>query len=179
MLLAAHGSFLPAKTGKLIPQDAWVTLKNVPGELEGMAMVDHITPEELDRQIKLAREKGAFEPTAVSASFEPKNGRIVVDLNSGATFMFPVKLAQGLADANNEDLAEVEVIHGRIALYWKKLDVDLSISGLLAGLFGSKAWMSNLYENLRKKGRSRKSPAKAKAARTKGNLGGRPRQKIG
>lgn len=142
-------------------------------------MVDRITPEELDRQIKQAREKGDSEPKAVSAYFEPKNGRIVVDLNSGVTFMFPVALAQGLSDAENEDLAEVEVTPGGMGLYWETLDVDLSISGLLAGIFGSKAWMSDLYANLGKKGGSRKSPAKTKAARVNGKLGGRPRQKTG
>jgi len=142
-------------------------------------MADHITPAELDRQIHQAMEKGRSEPKAVSAYYEPRQKRIVVDLDSGVTFMFPVALAQGLADAGPFELAEVEVSPGGLGLYWETLDVDLSISGLLAGIFGTKSWMTTLYANLGKKGGSRSTPAKARAARKNGKLGGRPRQKLG
>jgi hypothetical protein len=47
--------------------------------------------------------------------------------------------------------------------------VDLSIPGLLAGLFGTKAYMA------RRAGQA-KSPAKAAAARENGRKGGRPRK---
>lgn len=134
-------------------------------------MAEHITPnEELDKQIKQAMAVGRLEPKAVSAYYAPKKGRIVVELDSGVTFMFPAELAQGLADADFDAL---------LGLYWPSLDVDLSISGLLAGIFGSPSWMFDLYVSLGKKGGSKKSEVKAQAARTNGKLGGRPRQKTG
>jgi hypothetical protein len=49
------------------------------------------------------------------------------------------------------------------------LDIDLSIPGLLAGLFGTTAYIA------RRAGRT-KSPAKASAARVNGAKGGRPRK---
>ncbi|PZR07781.1 MAG: DUF2442 domain-containing protein, partial [Azospirillum brasilense] len=49
------------------------------------------------------------------------------------------------------------------------LDADLSVPGLLAGLFGTRAFMA------RQAGRAT-SPAKAAAARANGARGGRPRK---
>jgi hypothetical protein len=46
--------------------------------------------------------------------------------------------------ANSDELPEVEVIGQGHDLHWEKLDVDLSVSGLLAGLFGTKpSWAAN------------------------------------
>lgn len=56
-------------------------------------------------------------------------------------------------------------------LHWEALDVDLSIPGLLTGLFGTKAYMA------RQAGRT-KFPAKAAAARANGLKGGRPRKQV-
>ncbi len=51
--------------------------------------------------------------------------RIVINLKSGATFSFPPEIAQGLAGASPEDLAEVEVTPSGDGLHWEKLDADL------------------------------------------------------
>jgi hypothetical protein len=50
--------------------------------------------------------------------------------------------------ANSDELAEVEVNGQGHDLHWEKLDVDLSVSGLLAGLFGTKAFMGRQYTDL-------------------------------
>jgi hypothetical protein len=69
---------------------------------------------------------------------------IVIRLNSGALFSFPPDIAQGLAGASPEDLAAVEIIPSRTALHWANLDADFTVSGLLSGRFGTKAWMATL-----------------------------------
>ncbi len=51
----------------------------------------------------------AVEPRAESAYYDQSRDRVVINLKSGATFSFPPALAQGLAGASPEDLAEVEV----------------------------------------------------------------------
>ena len=66
-------------------------------------------------------------------------------------------------------LAQVEILGTGYGLHWDALDADLSIPGLLAGLFGTKAFMA------RHAGRAT-SPAKAAAARANGAKGGRPRK---
>jgi hypothetical protein len=58
------------------------------------------------------------------------------------------------------------------ALHWENLDQDFSVAGLLAGIFGTKAWMAELG----RQGGSITSEAKRAAARANGQKGGRPRQ---
>ena len=113
----------------------------------------------------------ASEPRATKARYDRRRGRIVVDLVNGATFAFPPGLAEGLETATEEQLAQVEILGAGYGLHWELLDVDLSIPGLLAGVFGTRAFMA------RHAGRAT-SPAKAKAARTNGAKGGRPRRSV-
>jgi Protein of unknown function (DUF2442) len=127
-----------------------------------------------DAEIDAALERGeqalATEPRAASVRYDPKLGRIVIELTNGCTFAFPPRLAQGLEAATDEQLAAVEILGRGYGLHWEVLDVDLSIPGLLAGLFGTRAYMA------RRAGQAT-SPAKAAAARANGAKGGRPRKR--
>ena len=126
-----------------------------------------------DAQIDAALERGrtarAHEPRAVAARYDRRSGRVIVELANGCTFTFPPNLAQGLETATDEQLSEVEILGAGSGLHWEALDADLSISGLLAGLFGTKAYLAQ------QAGRAT-SPAKAAAARANGAKGGRPRR---
>jgi hypothetical protein len=86
----------------------------------------------------------AVEPRADSAYYDQSSDRIVINLKSGATYSFPPALAQGLAGASPEDLAEVEVTPSGDGLHWEKLDADFSVPALLAGVFGTEAWMAQI-----------------------------------
>jgi len=90
------------------------------------------------------RERLATEPRARSARYDAAADRIVIELTSGATFSFAPWLAQGLRGASAADLAEVEVLGRGFALHWERLDVDFSVEGLLAGRFGTRAWVAGL-----------------------------------
>jgi len=129
-----------------------------------------------DAQIDAATERGRIarrnEPRAASARYDRRLGRVIVELTNGCTFTFPPHLGQGLERATADQLAAVEVLGAGYGLHWEALDVDLSIPGLLAGLFGTKAYMA------RHAGRAT-SPAKAAAARANGAKGGRPRKSTG
>ncbi len=111
------------------------------------------------------------EPHARRARYDEKTRRIVVDLSNGAQFAFPPDLAQGLAGAKKSALKEIIVSPAGAGLYWPQLDADLTVSGLLAGIFGSKMWMRELAS----KGGKSVSKKKATAARVNGAKGGRPR----
>jgi hypothetical protein len=111
----------------------------------------------------------ASEPRAVSARYEDAIKRVVVDLTNGCVFAFPPHLAQGLESATDDQLAEVQILGSGYGLHWESLDVDLSIPGLLAGIFGTRSWMAA------NAGRTT-SEAKAAAARPNGAKGGRPRK---
>lgn len=139
-----------------------------------------IPAKELAEEIKAAKKVGhqtsKTEPRAVLARYDRKSGRIIVDLRSGVSFLFPTSLAQGLSEALPKDLAQVKVLADGFALYWESLDVALSIPDLLTGVFGSKSWMSRIYTEIGRKGGSQTSPIKARASRQNGQLGGRPKK---
>ncbi len=126
-----------------------------------------------DAEIDAAAQRGAVvqasEPRARAARYDRQLGRVVVDLTNGCTFAFPPRLAQGLESASDDELEKVEILGAGYGLHWEALDVDLSIPGLLAGIFGTKIYMA------RRAGQA-KSPAKAAAARANGAKGGRPRK---
>jgi len=128
-----------------------------------------LTGAQIDAAAKRGRIARDNEPRAASARYDRRRDRVIVELTNGCTFTFPPRLAQGLESATADQLAAVEVLGAGYGLHWEALDVDLSIPGLLAGLFGTKAYMA------RHAGRAR-SPAKAAAARANGAKGGRPRK---
>jgi len=133
--------------------------------------------DDLDRMFDEAERRGRqsarTEPRAISARYEASSGRVVVDLDNGCVFAFPARMAEGLEDASDSDLATVEILGAGYGLHWEALDTDLSIPGLLAGLFGTAAYMDRL--RAARAGRST-SPAKTEAARRNGAKGGRPRR---
>ena len=130
--------------------------------------------EELRQQFKAATRRAAaadrVEPRAVSARYEKRTNRIVVELTTGVVVSFPPAVLQGLTAASPHDLAQVVVSSHGTALHWENLDADFSVPDLLAGVFGTRAWMADLG---RKGGRTT-SEAKVAAARVNGRKGGRP-----
>jgi len=133
------------------------------------------TEEELEKQFEEAARRGKErmnkEPRAASAYYDRERDRIVVELMNGYTFMFPPELAQGLAGASAEDLAEVRIMPAGFALGWDKLDVHFSIAGLMAGRFGNKKWM----DELKRRQKRVASGAKAVTTRATGKKSCRPR----
>ncbi len=128
-----------------------------------------VTDEELQRARERGEELWATEPRASAARYDRKSGRVVIDLTNGSTFMFPARLAQGLTDASDDDLAQITLMGEGYALHWETINEGFTVPGLLAGLFGTRKYMAQLA------GRA-KSPAKAAAARANGAKGGRPRK---
>ena len=126
-----------------------------------------------DAQIDAARERGRIaqetEPRATSARYDPKSGRIIVELTSGATFAFPPELVEGLCDATAVQLSEIEVSPIGYGLHWPRLDEDYSVPGLMNGIFGTARWMAA------RAGRGT-SDKKAASSRENGKKGGRPRK---
>ena len=128
-----------------------------------------LTDAAIDAALERGRAANANEPRAAAARYDRASGRVIVDLENGCAFAFPPRLAQGLETASDDQLAAVEILGRGYGLHWEELDVDLSLPGLMAGLFGTKAWMA------RHAGRAT-SAAKAAASRANGAKGGRPRK---
>ncbi|HYH86560.1 MAG TPA: DUF2442 domain-containing protein [Pyrinomonadaceae bacterium] len=120
-----------------------------------------MSDEEFERQFAEATKRGEeamrTEPRAVSARYDRRRKRIVVELIDGCTFMFPPELAQGLAGASAEDLSDVRVMGPGFALGWDKLDTHFSVAGLMSGRFGNDAWMAQLAERRSRRATKRKT----------------------
>jgi general stress protein YciG len=137
-----------------------------------------ISDEEFDRQYAEATRRGkqssAKGTDAVAARYDKATRQVIVELATGAILIVPARLIQGLQNGTTKALSAIEILGAGSGLYWPKLDVDIGIAGLLAGVFGTRQWMSELGRS----GGKASSEAKRSAARANGALGGRPRKKI-
>jgi Protein of unknown function (DUF2442) len=138
-------------------------------KLNEKAIKEQIT--KAKEQTRLADE---VEPRATAAYYEQGARRIVVELSNGADFRFSPSSVQELVSATPDELAQVEVSPSGRTLRWQKLDADLSLPGLMAGIFGTKLWMAHLGQI----GGQATSEAKAEAARLNGMKGGRPKKVV-
>jgi len=125
--------------------------------------------EQAENRMQTLREAGY----AVSARYDRRASRVVVNLNTGVQLSVPTRNLEGLTDAPEEDLAEIEISPAGLGLHWPKLDADVYVPALLRGVFGSKKWMAAL---LGASGGKSTSAAKTAAARRNGHKGGRPRR---
>jgi hypothetical protein len=133
-----------------------------------MAVTDQEFAQAEERMVAL-RQAGR----AIAARYDRRTSRIVVRLNTGLELAFPPALAEGLAGAAPQDLAEIEISPAGLGLHWPRLDADLYVPALLQGVFGSRRWMA---AQLGAAGGRTRSPAKAVSSRENGRRGGRPRK---
>lgn len=134
------------------------------------------TSQEFDQMCDEAKRRGEAElranPLATSVRYDRQRGNVVIKLNNGCTLTVPTRLLEGLRDAAPRDLKQVKIMGPGLAIEWPTLDMQFTIRGLLAGVFGTQTWMEEL-------GRPRKklpSPSKARAARRNGRKSARPRK---
>jgi len=105
-----------------------------------MAITEHEL-EQAEQRMTVLREAGH----AVSARYDRRRSRVVVALSTGVELAFPTRLAEGLAVASPESLAEIEISPAGLGLHWPRLDADLYVPALLQGGFGSKGWMARQF----------------------------------
>ena len=125
--------------------------------------------EQAEKRMTSVRETGH----AVSARYDRRRSRVVVALNTGLELAFPTQLAEGLAGASPENLADIEISPAGLGLHWPRLDADLYVPALLQGIFGSKSWMAR---KLGTEGGKARTVAKVAASRANGRKGGRPKK---
>ena len=108
---------------------------------------------------------------AISARYDRRRSRVIVNLSTGIQIAFPTKLAEGLSGASPESLAEIEITPAGLGLHWPKLDADVYVPALLQGVLGTKSWMAR---QLGSKGGQAGAEAKTSASRENGRKGERP-----
>lgn len=130
---------------------------------------------ELEEATRRGEESLEKEPRAESIKFDEEENLIMLRLNSGCVFGFPPDLIKELQNAEPNEIAQAELTPLGTGVFWENLDADYTVTGLLNGIFGTKAWMKELGRS----GGRRKSEAKAEAARINGAKGGRPKKQTG
>jgi hypothetical protein len=82
-------------------------------------------------QFKAANARGAAAvargPIAQAARYDSRRGLIVITLEGGCEFAFPVALAEGLADAPRSKLRKIKISPNGLGLHWPLLDADLYV----------------------------------------------------
>jgi hypothetical protein len=133
------------------------------------------TDAEIDHAIERAHSL-RNEPlvTAVEYKSGPGLDLIILKLSDGRRHVIPRELLQGLESGTTKQIANVEIVGRGTGLHWPDLDADLYVPALLRGVYGTRRWMAQIGRN----GGLAKSPAKKKAARANGSLGGRPKREM-
>lgn len=139
-------------------------------------MTRSLTDNEILAQIPAARRRGEIslrvDPHARAARYIRRGRMVHIDLTTGSAFLVPVAKLDMLRGASDRELREVEVSPAGSALHWESLDADYSVAFLAELAFGLKT----LMRAAGRVGGSVRSPAKARAARSNGRKGGRPRK---
>jgi hypothetical protein len=120
-----------------------------------------------------ARSLQSSLPKAISAHYDRKSGRIIINLSSKLTLSFSPADAQGLENAKPSQLDDIEITPSGFGIHFPKLDANLYVPGLLEGFLGSRKWMAS---RLGQAGGQSRSVAKRSASRANGKLGGRPKK---
>jgi hypothetical protein len=110
------------------------------------------TDAEIDAAIQAARMFEKYDRQVACATYSSSTDSLLLRMEYGVTYSIPRRLLQGLRDAPTGDLGNIELLGRGTGLYWPALDVAHSVSGLLAGVFGSENWMNQLQLEV---GRSR------------------------
>jgi hypothetical protein len=132
-----------------------------------------VTRDEIKRANARATRLRNAGPTAVSARYDRRSGRVVVRLTSGLDVGFSPGDTQGLETAKPAQLDSIEISPSGLGLHFPKVDADLYLPALLEGVFGSRRWMA---AHLGERGGRARNAVKSAASRRNGQLGGRPRK---
>jgi hypothetical protein len=131
------------------------------------------TDAEIQEQLKESARLGEAEDErpASKISFSTGGKVVTISFADGFALTFPSSVIKELRNARTSDILKGRLTAAGDAVHWDDLDAHYTVVGLLAGRFGTKAWM----QEIGKKGGGRKTPAKANASRLNGMKGGRPR----
>lgn len=81
-------------------------------------------------------------PTALTARYDRRIGRVVVRLSTGLDLAFSPRDVQGLETAKLADLEAIEISPSGLGLHFPRIDADLYLPALLEGSLGSERWMA-------------------------------------
>lgn len=133
-------------------------------------LTDRQIEAQIDAAIARQPQINAIEPRAIDVTFD--DGRFTIHFNNDVIFSFMAESVEAIAMLSSETLVTVELTPSGKGLRWDEPDIDLSIQGLLLGIFGSNLWMKKIAAQ----GGHSTSEKKKAASRANGKKGGRPKK---
>lgn len=132
-----------------------------------------VTKAEFNAANRRASRNRGSSPRILSARYDRRAHRILLDLNTRVHLAFSPDDVEGMQDATASQLSTIEISPSGHGIHIPALDADLLLPALLEGFLGSRKWMA---ARLGAAGGSTTSEVKAAASRQNGKLGGRPRR---
>lgn len=97
-----------------------------------------MTDDMIDAALERGRLAQTYECRAAKATYDHHSRHVVIELTNGCVFSFPSALVEALRTADDDQIAAVEILGQGYGLHWDVLDLDLSLTSLMAGGFGSR-----------------------------------------
>jgi hypothetical protein len=130
------------------------------------------------KRYAVAREAGrlqAQDPSTVTAArYDKRLDAFQLSFAGGGQMTVPRELVPGLENAPATALSAVSVSPAGDAVFWRLLDVDVYVPGVVERAFGRRLFAASTG----REGGRRTSRAKAAAAKANGAKGGRPRKRL-
>jgi hypothetical protein len=120
-----------------------------------------------------AKDLKARIPRAISAHYDRRTKRIVIEVSSKLIVSLSPSDVEGIEHATPSQLNEIEISPSGFGIRFPAVDADLYVPALLEGFLGSKTWMASRLGQI---GGQSRSKAKQNASRTNGKLGGRAKK---
>ncbi len=147
----------------------------------GKAKLETISMEEYEKGLVEGQKELDEMPKARAANYDAKIESMILEMESGVTFIVPVSLIQGLQTEDTAALCDFDLLFEGTEIHWNSLDVQFFIGSLVNGRFGTQKWMSSISEHFAKIGRKggrATTPAKRAASIDNGKKGGRPKKAL-
>ncbi|NJM98035.1 MAG: DUF2442 domain-containing protein [Phormidesmis sp. RL_2_1] len=108
------------------------------------SMNTEITSAEIARLSARSQERAQIEHRAQKARYDSLTRCLLIKTRKGEDFRVNVDLLQGVASADDSQIANLEILPGGEGIHWPALDASLLVHGLCTGMYGSKRWMESL-----------------------------------
>lgn len=135
-----------------------------------------LTEAQILAQLPAARRrtehKRRTEPHAKAIRFDPRTRLVHITMLNDVVLGIPVAMFPGLESATDTQLKDCSVSPAGWGLRWEQLDADYEVLGITVMALGKKV-VSRAAAGI---AGATRSPAKARASRRNGKLGGRPRK---
>lgn len=102
------------------------------------------TDAEIDQAMARGEALARRAIRALAVCYDAERDDVILSLSDGETLTIARSLIQGLGEASKEDVSAVELLGDGSGLHWERLDMDFTVAGLVAGIFGNRSWMERL-----------------------------------